>query len=248
MRFKLTLEYDGGPFVGWQRQTNGLGVQQVVEQALAAFCGEAVTVHAAGRTDAGVHALGQVIHFDLAGDREAERVMGALNFHLKPHPVAVIAADAVHEDFHARFDATARHYRYRIINRRPPLVLERGRAWWVPMPLDHQAMAEAARHLVGRHDFTTFRAAQCQARSPLKTLDRLDVMRHGDEVVVIAQARSFLHHQVRSMVGTLVLVGKGQWRAGDVARALRARDRAALGLNAPPQGLYLERVLYDSRA
>jgi tRNA pseudouridine38-40 synthase len=243
-RYRLTIEYDGGPFVGFQRQSNGPSIQQSLERAIEAYCGEAVTVTGAGRTDAGVHAEGQVVHIDLAADKDPEEIRDAVNFHLKPDPVAVLDADEAAADFHARFDAIARHYRFRIVNRRPPLTVDRGLAWHVPSPLDADRMHEAAQRLVGKHDFTTFRSAQCQAQSPVKTLDRLDVMRHGDDITVIAEARSFLHHQVRSMVGTLKLVGQGKWTADRLTAALEARDRQRLGLNAPPHGLYLTRVLY----
>lgn len=244
-RFKLTLEYDGGPFVGWQHQANGLSVQEVLETAIFRFCGEQVRVQAAGRTDSGVHALGQVAHADLGKEADADTVRDALNHHMKPHPVAVIAAEIVPESFEARFSATGRAYLYRILDRRAPPVLDRGRVWHVRSRLDAEAMAAAARALVGRHDFTSFRAKECQARSPVKTLDRLDVTRAGDEIRVIAEARSFLHHQVRNMVGTLALVGQGRWTRADVERALAARDRAAAGPTAPPQGLYLTGVRYD---
>lgn len=243
-RYKLILEYDGLPFVGWQCQDNGLSVQEVVETAIFRYSGVRLRTTAAGRTDSGVHALGQTVHFDIPRAADPEEVRDALNYHLRPHPVAVLEAAVMADDFNARTDATARHYRYRIMNRRPPLTIDRGRAWWVPRPLDADAMHKAAQRLVGRHDFTTFRSIRCQAKSPLKTLDRLDVGRQGDEIIVHAEARSFLHHQVRSMVGTLELVGAGKWSAGDVAAALAARDRKALGLNAPPEGLYLVRVLY----
>ena len=243
-RFKLTLEYDGGGFVGWQRQDNGPSVQQALEEAIHRFCGETVTTFAAGRTDAGVHALGQVAHFDLAREAPPETVRDALNFHLKPAPVAVLRAEVAAPDFHARFSATARLYRYRIVNRRAPLAIERGRAWLVGAPLDAASMHAAAQRLVGHHDFTSFRATLCQAPSPVKTLDVLDVTRFGDEVRVAARARSFLHHQVRNMVGTLKLVGEGKWTADDVARALAARDRSAAGPTAPPEGLYLTDVWY----
>lgn len=243
-RFKLTLEYDGGGFVGWQRQENGPSVQQAVEEAVRAFCGEAVTVHAAGRTDAGVHALGQVVHLDIARETSADTVRDALNFHLKPAPIAVLRAEAVGPDFHARFSATARAYLYRIVNRRAPLALDRGRAWHVLQPLDAEAMQAAAQVLVGRHDFTSFRAVLCQAKSPVKTLDALEVTRDGAELRIAARARSFLHHQVRNIVGTLKLVGEGKWTRDDVARALAARDRAAAGPTAPAEGLYLTEVRY----
>jgi len=243
-RYKVTVEYDGRDFVGWQRQANGVSVQQVFEEALEKFCTRTVTTHAAGRTDAGVHARGQVVHFDLARDVDIETVRDALNFHLKPAPVAVLAAEVADGDFHARFSARSRVYLYRITNRRPPPVLDRGHTWWVPVPLDDGAMAEAAGTLVGRHDFTTFRASACQARSPVKTLDVLDVGRAGEEIRITAQARSFLHHQVRNMVGTLRRVGEGKWTAADVAAALAARDRARGGPTAPACGLYLMDVLY----
>ena len=243
-RFKLTLEYDGGAFVGWQRQDNGPSVQQALEEAIQKFCGETVTSFAAGRTDAGVHALGQVAHVDLTRETTPETVRDALNFHLKPAPVAVLTAEIAPPDFHARFSATARLYLYRIVNRRAPLAVERGRAWLVGAPLDTEAMHAAAQRLVGHHDFTSFRAALCQAASPMKTLDRLDVTRAGDEVRIDARARSFLHHQVRNMVGTLKLVGEGKWTADDVSRALAARDRSAAGPTAPPDGLYLTEVWY----
>jgi len=244
-RYRLTLEYDGGAFVGWQRQENGLSVQQAVEEAIEAFCGEQVRVHAAGRTDAGVHALGQVIHFDLARAQAPDTVRDALNFHLRPHPAAVLAAAEAAPDFHARFSATGRRYRYRIVNRRAPLVLERGRAWHVAAPLDDGAMAAAARVLVGRHDFTSFRSVHCQAKSPVKTLDRLEVCRDGDVLTIEAVARSFLHNQVRIIAGTLKLAGEGKWSPDDVAAALAARDRGAGGPTAPPEGLYLVEVRYE---
>jgi tRNA pseudouridine38-40 synthase len=243
-RYRLLIEYDGGPFVGWQMQAGGLSVQGAVTAAIKAFAGEAVTVHGAGRTDAGVHALGQVAHVDLARDWRADRVRDALNARLRPHPVAVLAVDKVTDAFHARFSAKRRHYLYRIVNRRADLALERNRAWRVPRPLDAAAMHAAAQGLIGRHDFTTFRAADCQAKSPVKTLDRLDVERSGDEVRVHASARSFLHHQVRSMAGSLVAVGEGKWSARDLAAALAARSRHACGQVAPPEGLYLVAVDY----
>jgi tRNA pseudouridine38-40 synthase len=243
-RYKLTIEYDGTPFVGWQVQENGVSVQGAVIAAVAAFSGETVPVQGAGRTDAGVHALGQVAHVDLTKDWNVDNVRDALNFHLRPHPIAVLAAERVEENFDARFSATKRHYLYRIINRRADLALEANRAWRIGRPLDAEAMHSAAQKLVGRHDFTTFRAAECQAKSPVKTLDRLDVSRNGEELHVTAVARSFLHHQVRSMVGSLIHVGEGKWSAGDLAEALVARDRARCGQVAPPQGLYLMRVEY----
>lgn len=245
-RFRLTLEYDGTDFVGWQRQDNGPSVQQALEAAVAAFAGEAATVHAAGRTDAGVHALGQVVHLDLVKTDDAATVRDAVNFHLKPLPVAVLDAAVVADDFHARFSATGRSYLYRIVTRRAPLTLDRGRAWRVPVDLDAATMTEAAAVLVGQHDFTSFRAAACQAKSPVKTLDALTVARDGNEIHIRAEARSFLHNQVRIMTGALKLVGEGKWTSGDVARALAARDRAAGPPTAPPDGLYLQAVTYDS--
>jgi len=243
-RYKITVEYDGGGFVGWQRQANGPSVQAALEEAIHRFCGETVLVEGAGRTDAGVHALAQAAHFDLAKDTTADTVMKALNFHLKPAPVAVLTAEAVSEDFHARFSAIRRAYLYRIVNRRAPLALERGHAWFVPQPLDAAAMHAAAQVLVGHHDFTSFRASECQAKSPVKTLDVLSVQRDRDLVEVRAEARSFLHHQVRNFVGTLKLVGEGKWSAGDLKAALEARDRAAAGPTAPAAGLYLTEVGY----
>jgi tRNA pseudouridine38-40 synthase len=245
-RYKLTIEYDGTPFVGWQVQDNGVSVQGVLTAAVAAFCGERVHVQGAGRTDAGVHALGQVAHLDLAKAWDADTVRDAINAQLRPHPVAVLAAEPAADDFDARFSALNRHYVYRIVNRRADLTLEAGRAWRAPRPLDTAAMQAAARRLLGRHDFTTFRAAECQAKSPVKTLDWLDVERHGDELRIHASARSFLHHQVRSMVGSLVQVGDGRWSADDLARALAARDRKSCGPVAPPDGLYLVRVDYPA--
>jgi tRNA pseudouridine38-40 synthase len=243
-RYKLTIEYDGTPFVGWQVQDNGVSVQGAIAAAVTAFSGETVPVQGAGRTDAGVHALGQVAHVDLAKDWETDSVRDALNFHLRPQPVAVLSAERVGDDFDARFSAIKRHYLYRIVNRRADLALEASRGWRVGRPLDAEAMHGAAQRLVGRHDFTTFRATECQAKSPVKTLERLDVARGGEELNVTAVARSFLHHQVRSMVGSLVHVGEGKWSAGDLAAALAARDRARCGQVAPPQGLYLVRVEY----
>jgi tRNA pseudouridine38-40 synthase len=243
-RYKLIIEYDGTPFVGWQIQRGGQSVQGVLTGAIAAFAEEQVTVHGAGRTDAGVHALGQVAHVDLRRDWRADRVRDAMNARLRPHPVAVIAAENVADDFDARFSARRRHYLYRVVNRRADLALDRSRAWRVPRRLDVEAMREAAECLVGRHDFTTFRAADCQAKSPVKTLDRLDVERQGDEVLIRASARSFLHHQVRSMVGSLAWVGEGRWSPPDLAAALAACSRTACGPVAPPGGLYLLAVDY----
>jgi tRNA pseudouridine38-40 synthase len=243
-RYKLTIEYDGRPFVGWQIQDNGPSVQGMLAAAIAAFSGEQVSAQGAGRTDAGVHALAQVAHVDLAKDWDEDTVRDALNAHLRPHPVAVLQAERVAETFDARFSAIRRHYRYRIVNRRADLALERGRAWRIAKPLDSAAMHAAAQRLVGRHDFTTFRNAECQAKSPVKTLDRLDVARSADEIDVVTCARSFLHSQVRSMVGALALVGEGKWTADDVTVALEKRDRAACAPVAPPDGLYLMQVDY----
>ncbi len=239
------IEYDGGPFVGWQRQTNGPSVQAALEDAAFAFCGERLLVQGAGRTDTGVHALAQVAHLDIERETDAKTVRDALNHHLKPDPVAVLEAEAVPQDFHARFSATGRSYLYRILNRRAPAVLDHGRVWAVPKELDATAMHEAAQVLVGRHDFTSFRASECQADSPVRTLDRLDVSRQGEEIHIVAEARSFLHHQIRNFAGTLERVGRGRWTARDVADVLAARDRAAAGPTAPPQGLYLTGVRYD---
>lgn len=243
-RYKLTVEYDGTDYVGWQRQANGLSVQQVLEEAAAAFTQKDIRIHGAGRTDAGVHALGQCCHLDLAKDFAPERVREALNAHLRPHPIAVLDAERVDDGFDARLAARERRYLYRIINRRSPLTIERNRAWQVSRPLDAAAMHEAAQALVGRHDFSTFRAAECQARSPVKTLDALDVAREGTEVRISARARSFLHNQVRAMVGTLALVGEGRWSAQDIADALAACDRKRGGPTAPACGLYLVAVSY----
>jgi tRNA pseudouridine38-40 synthase len=243
-RYKLTIEYDGTPFVGWQAQDNGVSVQGVIIDAIAAFAGERAALQGAGRTDAGVHALGQVAHVDLARDWDGDTVRDALNAHLRPRPVAVLSAERVTETFDARFSAIKRHYLYRIVNRRADLALDLDRGWRVPRPLDAAAMHAAAQLLTGRHDFTTFRAAECQAKSPVKTLDCLDVAAVGEEVRVTASARSFLQHQVRSMVGSLVHVGEGKWSADDLAAALGARDRATCGQVAPPHGLYLVRVEY----
>ena len=243
-RYALTIEYDGGPFVGWQRQANGMSVQQRLEEAVFAIDGARRVVHGAGRTDAGVHALGQVAHVDLARVWREDRLRDAVNAHLRPSPIAVLSARAVGDDFEARFSARARHYRYVIDNRRAPLALNLGRAWHVKRALDAGAMHAAAQTLIGKFDFTTFRASECQAKSPIRTLDRLDVRRDGEIIEILASAQSFLHNQVRSLVGSLEHVGNGKWRVEDLRHALEARDRARCGQVAPPQGLYLVAVDY----
>ena len=237
-RFRLMIEYDGRPFMGWQRQAHGPSVQQALEEAVFALFREEVTFHAAGRTDAGVHALAMTAHVDIARPVSAHRLADGLNALLRPNPIAVIHAEEANEDFHARFSCIRRRYRYRIANRRAPLALDAGRAWRVPVVLYADDMNKAAQVLVGQHDFTTFRSVQCQSDSPVKTLDRLTVRRLGEMIEIEADARSFLHHQVRSMVGCLMLVGRGKWTRADLKAALDARDRAALGFNAPPDGLY----------
>ncbi|MCX9146646.1 tRNA pseudouridine(38-40) synthase TruA [Erythrobacter sp. WG] len=243
-RFALTLEFDGTPFFGLQRQSHGPSVQQSVEDAIRRITGETVVMHSAGRTDAGVHALAMRSHVDIAKPFDPFRLMEAINARLRPEPVAVTHCDEVPDDWHARFSCTGRRYLYRIANRRAPLTLLRGHAWHVAQPLDAEAMHRAAQALVGRHDFTTFRSVHCQAADPVKSLDRLDVERVGDEIHIHAAARSFLHHQVRSMVGCLKLVGAGTWPEERIAEALAARDRGALGLNAPPHGLYFVEATY----
>jgi tRNA pseudouridine38-40 synthase len=243
-RYKLTVEYDGAPFCGWQIQADQLTVQGILTAAVEALSGEQTLVQGAGRTDAGVHARAQVAHVDLTKEWDTDTVRDALNAHLRPHPIAILAAERVADDFNARTSAMKRHYLYRIINRRADLTLEAGRAWRVPRPLDATAMHKAAQGLVGKHDFTTFRSTECQAMSPVKTLDMLSVGRNGEEVTVNAIARSFLHNQVRSMVGSLVAVGEGKWNVDDLAKALAARDRTACGPVAPPDGLYLMKVDY----
>ena len=243
-RYKLTIEYDGTPFCGWQRQRNQPSVQQALEEAITGFSGETVTTQAAGRTDTGVHALGQVAHFDLERDWDPFRVGEALNFHLKPNPVSILSVEKVDESFEARFSALARHYEFRILNRRARVALDWHRVWHVVQPLDADAMHAAAQTALGQHDFSTFRAADCQAKSPVKTLDRLDVRREAEMVVVRASARSFLHHQVRSFVGSLKLVGEGKWRVSDFKDALDAAERSRCGALAPPDGLYLVKVDY----
>ncbi|MBA2771010.1 MAG: tRNA pseudouridine(38-40) synthase TruA [Sphingomonas sp.] len=247
-RWKLTIEYDGRPFMGWQRQDHGPSVQQTIEEALGRMTGEPCAVHAAGRTDAGVHALAMSAHVDIGGKLTPHRLREGLNALVRPQPVSVLAAEQIENDWHARFSCRGRRYRYRILNRRAPPALDRGRVWHIGVALDAEAMAQGAAMLVGRHDFTTFRSAHCQSDSPVKTLDRLDVRREGEEILIEAAARSFLHHQVRSMVGCLALVGRGQWAPGDIKTALDARDRAALGFNAPPDGLYFVEAIYTESA
>lgn len=244
-RYKLVVEYHGADFVGWQRQDNGPGVQDAIEQAVKLFCGETVVASASGRTDAGVHALGQVVTLDIAKDTDANTVGKAINAHLKGARVSVLSAEAVADDFHARFSATGRSYRYRIINRRAPLALDEGLAWFVPVPLNAEAMHEAAQCLVGHHDFTSFRASHCQANSPMKTLDEIAVTRVGEEIHITVAAKSFLHHQVRNIVGTLRLVGDGKWSAGDFKAALDACNRSAAGPTAPAHGLYFVGVTFE---
>lgn len=244
-RYRLTIEYDGTPFVGWQVQPDGVSVQGALETAIRKLTGEAAGMRGAGRTDAGVHARGQVAHVDLERGWPADKLRDGLNFYLKPQPIVVLAASDVPCGFDARFSATARHYLYRILPRRAPPALERHRVWWIPRTIDAEAMNDAATVLVGRHDFTTFRAVQCQANSPVRTLDRLDVIQDGDEIHIRASARSFLHNQVRSLVGSLKLVGDGKWTRDDLRAALEARDRTACGAVAPAAGLYLMRVDYE---
>lgn len=245
-RFRLTVEYDGADFVGWQRQDNGPSIQEHIENAVHALSSERATLFAAGRTDAGVHALAMTAHVDIEKPFRADVVRDALNQHLRPAPIAILGAEPVGDDFHARFSCIGRSYEYRIVNRRPPLTFERGRAWRVGAPLDAEAMHDAAQSFVGRHDFTSFRAAQCQAETPVKTLKRFSVSREGEMIVARCGARSFLHHQVRSMVGSLVEVGRGKWRRRDIDDALRAKDRAACGPVAPPDGLYFVRADYEN--
>ena len=243
-RYRILVEYDGGPFVGWQAQANGPSVQSALEEAVFRFCGERARVQGAGRTDAGVHAEGQVAHLDLDGARAPKVLRDAVNHHLGPLPVSVLHAEEAAPDFHARFSAIGRAYRYRILNRRAPPALDRGRVWHVGTPLDADTMDEAAKRLLGRHDFSSFRSSECQANSPLRTLDRLDVRRQGDEVVFQAEARSFLHHQMRIIAGTLREVGIGKRTPDDVSAALEAASRPAAGPTAPPHGLCLTRVWY----
>ena len=243
-RWRFTVEYDGGPFMGWQRQDHGPSVQQTLEEALQRMTGEPTQVLAAGRTDAGVHALAMAAHVDVMTSLTPHRLREGLNALVRPQPVSVLEVETVADDWHARFSCLGRRYLYRILNRRAPPALDAGRVWHLAVPLDADAMQAGAAHLVGRHDFTTFRSAHCQSDTPVKTLDRLEVSRVGEEIHVVAAARSFLHHQVRSMVGCLAMVGRGQWQANDMRRALEARDRAALGFNAPPQGLYFAEATY----
>ena len=243
-RWRLTIEYDGGPFMGWQRQDHGPSIQQTLEEALERMIGEQTQVLAAGRTDAGVHALAMSAHVDVMKSLTPHRLREGLNALVRPHPISVLKVEPVADDWHARFSCVGRRYLYRILNRRAPPALDTGRVWNIPVTLDIDAMREGAAHLIGRHDFTTFRSAQCQSDSPVKTLDELDVQKAGEEIHVTAAARSFLHHQVRSMVGCLALVGRGKWSPEDMRKALEARDRSALGFNAPPHGLYFVEALY----
>ena len=247
-RFRLKIEYDGRSFVGWQRQDNGLGVQEAIESATKKFCGETVRVQGAGRTDSGVHALGQVAHLDLNKEWPVNVIRDALNAHLRRVPVSILKVSSVEPVFHARFSATSRSYQYRIVNRRAPLTLDAGRAWWVPQPLDTEAMTEAANFLVGKHDFTSFRASECQAKSPVRTLDTLTIERLGDIIEITARARSFLHHQVRNLVGSLTWVGDGKWTPAHIDTVLLSRDRRAGGPTAPADGLYLSAIYYDDES
>ncbi|MFL6774817.1 MAG: tRNA pseudouridine(38-40) synthase TruA [Sphingomicrobium sp.] len=243
-RWRLTIEYDGGPFMGWQRQDHGPSVQQTLEEAVQRMTGEQPQFIAAGRTDAGVHALAMTAHVDIERELTPHRLREGLNALVRPHPISVLEVEKVADDWHARFSCIGRRYLYRILNRRAPAALDSGRVWYIAAPLELETMREGATHLIGRHDFTTFRSAQCQSDSPVKTLDRLEVSKLDEEIHVSATARSFLHHQVRSMVGCLAMVGRGQWQPEDMRRALEARDRAALGFNAPPHGLYFVEATY----
>lgn len=245
-RYKLTIEYDGTNYHGWQHQGNLITIQEELEKAIKRFCGQAIIAYCSGRTDAGVHALGQVAHIDLPTHMEEFKVRDGLNFYLKPQPIAVLKAERVTEEFHARFSTTERSYIYRIINRYAPLTVDKHRAWQIPKPLDVAAMHDAAQILIGYHDFTTFRDSECQAKSPFKTLDQLDVKQVGGDVIeVFARSRSFLHHQVRNMVGSIKLVGDGRWTKADLEKALNAKDRKAGGPTAPPGGLYLYKISYE---
>lgn len=244
-RYKLIIEYDGTGLKGWQRQDHGPSVQQHIEEAIEKFCGSKIEAFCSGRTDAGVHAMGQVAHIDLPREESPFTIMQALNFHLLPHPIIIVAAEEAPPGFHARFSATKRHYEYRILNRRPRPGLEAGRVWHVPMPLDADAMHDAASVLIGHHDFTTFRSSECQSKSAEKTLDTLEVMRQEDKIIITTSSRSFLHHQVRNMAGSLAQVGLGKWTAEDLRNALHARDRKAGGPTAPAEGLYFMKVDYD---
>lgn len=249
-RFRLDVEYDGGGYAGWQRQADNHSIQAAIEQAIFKFSGDAISLRGAGRTDAGVHATGQVAHIDLSRDWTDDKVRDAINAHLQMagETVSILSARRVGDGFDARFSATGRHYLYRIQNRRAPAALERGKVWWVPKRLDAEAMQAAAQLILGRHDFTTFRSTQCQANSPIRTLERLDVSRTGDMIEIRSSARSFLHNQVRSMVGSLKRVGEGGWEPADMRKALDARDRAACGQVAPPDGLFLTGVDYAAGA
>lgn len=243
-RFKLTIEYDGSNYHGWQMQDTAPSIQEELEKATAKFCGEECRFHSAGRTDAGVHARGMVAHVDIPRDMSAFKVMEAMNYHLKNVPISILASEEVDDEFHARFSATKRYYRYHIINRRANLTFQQNLAWQVRDELDVDAMHEAAQVLVGKHDFTTFRSVQCQSKSPLKSLESLTVTREDENIYIDTSAISYLHHQVRSMVGCLYYVGKGKWTKQDMKNALEAADRSALGYNAPPDGLYFMRVDY----
>ena len=244
VRYHLKIEYDGRPYVGWQRQENGMSVQQSIEEAVVRFSGEPASLFVAGRTDKGVHALYQSAHLDLAKDWSCDRVRDALNAQLRPHPISILSAEIVDDEFHARFSAKERAYVYRITNRRTPLTVDRGLSWWVPVPLDLEPMRDAAEVLLGKHDFSTFRATACQANSPIKTLDQLDVTWEGNEIRIYTRARSFLYHQVRNMVGSLKMVGAGKWTKDDLKKALDAKDRRAGGPTVPADGLYLTNVVY----
>lgn len=244
-RYKITVEYDGTPFVGWQHQENGCSVQDVIEEAFLKFCQQRHPIYVAGRTDAGVHAKGQVFHVDLAKSYPPRTIVQAVNFHLKPHPVTLLAAEEVDQEFHARFSAIARIYQYYILNRVSGPALSRNRVWWVNQTLDVAAMQEGANYLVGTHDFTSFRASQCQSLSPIKSLDTFHISRQEDIIICTVKARSFLHHQVRNMVGTLKMIGQGTWHASKIMDIIHAKNRSAAGMTAPPEGLYLSKVMYE---